>query len=140
MTSRAALWIRLSVSVCLLLVLVTAPAICAAADDPPTAEADHARPMALSSLYVSFAGLQGLDLDSTMRARAYGAREINPVVGSALGSMPRLVGMKAGATMGIIFVSERLRAHHPVAAILLMTALNAAYGVIVVHNYSLAHP
>jgi hypothetical protein len=75
-----------------------------------------------------------------MRARARGGREINPIVGSALGSTPMLVGMKAGVTVGLIFLSERLRAHHPVAAILMLAAFNAAYGVIVVHNYSLAHP
>jgi hypothetical protein len=159
MPSCAALWIRLSVGVCLLVVLVAAP-VCAAADDPPTpeshdaddassapahpdtaaAEADHARPAGLRALYVSFAGLQGLEIDSTMRARAHGGREINPIVGSALGSMPMLVGMKAGATIGIIVLSERLRARHPAAAMLMLAAFNVAYSVIVVHNYSLAHP
>jgi hypothetical protein len=37
MPSRA-VWTRLSVGVCFLLVLVTASAICAAADDPPSLE------------------------------------------------------------------------------------------------------
>ena len=120
MPSCATFWIRLSVSVCLSWVLVAAPAVCAAADDPPTieshdadvasarapahpgtgaAEADHARPIALRWLYVSFAGLQALDIDSTMRARARGGREINPIVGTALASTPMLVGTKASALL-----------------------------------------
>ena len=148
--------IRLLLGVCVVSRFVVPPAACAAADrsavDSPTTDDSAAnssapksaeaikpdRPNALTGLYISFASLQALDIASTMRARSSGGRETNPIMREALGSPARLVGMKAGATAGIIFAGERLRAHHPRAAILMLTAINAVYGVIAIHNYSVA--
>jgi hypothetical protein len=147
--------IRLLVGVFVVARCVIAPSACAAADRPAVdsgatdATADSAvpatveaikpgRPKILTGLYISFTSLQALDIDSTTRARSSGAREANPLIGDPVGFPVRLVGMKAGATAGIILASERLRAHHRVAAILMLTAFNAVYGVIAIHNYSLA--
>lgn len=105
------------------------PAVAAA---PP---ADAPRPAALAPLYVSFAALQVLDIHSTLRASATGAREMNPVISGLLGSPAALVAAKAGVAAGMIFVSEGIRKHHPRTALLTMFVLNSAYAIIVAHNY-----
>jgi hypothetical protein len=101
-----------------------------------TLTADSAsRPRGLVPLYVSFASLQALDLASTRLALDRGAHETNPVVATLTRSTPALLGMKAGATAAIIYLTERLRKRHPVGAVLLMTGLNAGYVAIVAHNF-----
>jgi hypothetical protein len=90
-------------------------------------------------MYVSFAALQALDTDSTLRAIARGGREANPLVRGALESPAALIALKAGTAAGMIVVGERLRKHHPAAAIVLMGAVDAAYAAIVVHNYHIAN-
>ena len=116
----------------------------APATDPPAADADAAvsgpreRSVAISSLYVSFAALQALDVDSTMRALRTGGREANPIVGSVVESPGTFVAMKVVATAGIVLATERLRKHNPKAALLLMIGLNSAYASVAAHNYSVA--
>jgi hypothetical protein len=95
-----------------------------------------ARPKALLPLYVSFASLQVLDITSTRYALDHGAHEANPILSGLAGSTPALVAVKAGSTAAIIYLTERLRKRHPVAAVLLMVGLNAGYATIVAHNYS----
>jgi hypothetical protein len=95
-----------------------------------------ARPKALIPLYVSFASLQALDIISTRHALEHGAHEANPVLAGLASSTPALVAVKAGSTAAIIYVTERLRKRHPVAAVFLMVGLNAGYASIVAHNYS----
>lgn len=103
------------------------------ATDPVVAAA---RPRGLLPLYVSFASLQVLDIASTRYAVDHGAREANPVLAGLADSTPALVAVKAGSTAAIIYLTERLRKRHPVAAVLLMVGLNAGYASIVAHNYS----
>jgi Domain of unknown function (DUF5658) len=97
----------------------------------------NGRPGALVPLYVSFAFLQALDVASMRRAFERGAHEANPVLAPLVNSTPALVAIKAGSTAAIIYLTERLRKRHPVAAVLLMVGLNAGYASVVAHNYSL---
>ena len=106
-------------------------------DEPSaTSPAHSGRPRALLPLYVSFASLQALDVASTHRALDLGAHEVNPIVEPFANSTAALVAMKAGTTAAIIYLTERLRKRHPVAAVALMVSLNAGFASIVVHNYS----
>ena len=96
------------------------------------------RPVLLTTLYGSFAGLQALDVHSTMRAvRSGTGQEANPVLQRLGGSPAAMFAVKAGATASIIMASERLRKnHHPMAAIALMIGANSAYAMVAAHNYT----
>jgi hypothetical protein len=94
-----------------------------------------ARPAVLAPLWVSFAGLQILDIHSTMRAPDFGAREANPLVRGLLASPAAFVASKAAVTTGLIYASERLRRRHPRTAVLMMIGLNSAYAAVVTRNY-----
>jgi hypothetical protein len=89
-------------------------------------------------MYVSFAGLNALDVDSTYRVLSGGGREANPLVGGVVGSPAAMIALKAGTTAAAIAASERLRRRHPKAAAILMTAFNSAMAAIVAHNYAVA--
>jgi hypothetical protein len=97
------------------------------------------RPPALVPLYLSFSALQVLDIASTHHALDRGGREANPVVASVIDSTPATIAVKAGSTAAIIYLAERLRKRHPVAAVVLMVGLNAGYAGLVAHNYSRNH-
>jgi hypothetical protein len=106
-------------------------------EERPTAR-PPARPAPLVGLYVSLAGLQALDIASTHRALNAGAAEANPVVAPFASSPVALAVVKAGVTSATIVASERLWKKNRKAALLTMIALNAAYGVVVAHNYRVA--
>jgi hypothetical protein len=116
----------------------TAEPVLTVVDAPAPAAAD--RPTVLMPLYGAMIGLQALDVDSTMKAIRNGAgREANPAMQSAVGSPIALLALKAGATVSIIVVCERLRKqHHGVAATALMIGLNSFYAIVVAHNYTIA--
>jgi Domain of unknown function (DUF5658) len=100
-----------------------------AADSP-------SRPAALPALYISFAVLQGLDAHSTLTAVSAGGREVNPAVRDLVTQPASFVGAKIAATAGTLYLAERLwKKKHRTAAVVLMVAINTAYGVIVAHNY-----
>ena len=99
-----------------------------AADSP-------SRPAALPALYISFAVLQGLDAHSTLTAVSAGGREVNPAVRGLVTQPASFVGAKIAATAGTLYLTERLWKKHRTAAVVLMVAVNTAYGVIVAHNY-----
>lgn len=94
------------------------------------------RPALLLPLYVSFAGLQALDVHSTLTATGAGARETNPVVRSALRNPTGLVLLKAGSGAAVVLLSEKLWRHNRAAALVTMVALNSAYVTIAAHNYN----
>ena len=96
------------------------------------------RPAALVPLYVSFAALQALDLQSTMHGLSHGAQEANPLMSGAVNSPIAMTALKAGMLAGVIFTTEGLRKQHPKAALLLMVAMNSAYATIVAHNVDVA--
>ena len=93
------------------------------------------RPAALPALYISFAVLQGLDAHSTLTAVSAGGREVNPAVRDLVNQPASFVGAKIAATAGTLYLTERLWKKHRTAAVVLMVAVNTAYGVIVAHNY-----
>ena len=110
-----------------------------AIDSDVKAPVDAPRPAALLPLYGTLAGVQALDLDSTLKALRSGAyREANPLLQSASQSPAVLLAFKAGATASMIVASERLRKHHPKLAVALMAGINSAYAIIAIHNYSLS--
>jgi uncharacterized protein DUF5658 len=105
-------------------------------DEVTSSAGPSTRPAALFPLYVSFVSLQVLDVISTRHALQLGGREANPVLEPFAHSTAALVAMKAWSTVAIIYLTERLRKRHPVAAVLLMVGLNAGYASVVAHNYS----
>jgi hypothetical protein len=106
---------------------------------PPIATSQApSRPAALIPLYISFAGLNALDVDSTYRALGGNGEEANPVTARLVHSPAALIAVKAGTTAAAILATERLRRNRPKTAMLLMIGLNSAMAVIVAHNYAIA--
>jgi hypothetical protein len=93
------------------------------------------RPAPLMGLYASFATLQALDVASTRMALTAGGVEANPLISRLAGSPVALTAVKAGVTGAMIYASERMWKKNRKAAVLTMIGLNAAYGVVVAHNY-----
>lgn len=93
------------------------------------------RPAPLVPLYMSFAGLQALDVHSTYQGLARGGRESNPLMRGVAGSPAAYVAVKAGATAGTIYLTEKIWKRNRAAAIATMIGANVAYGLIVSHNY-----
>jgi hypothetical protein len=88
--------------------------------------------MVLSALYGTYGTLQALDVVSTRRALAAGARERNPMMKG--GNMTAMIAVKAAAGASTIFFTERLWKKNRVGAIIVMAALNGASAAIVAHN------
>jgi hypothetical protein len=87
-------------------------------------------------LYASFAVLQALDVHSTLSALQRGVgREANPGMAGLASSSAAFAAVKAGAAVGIIYLTEHVRTRSRVGSIVLMAALNSAYAVVVVNNY-----
>jgi hypothetical protein len=101
-------------------------------------EAKRERPAALVPLYLTFAGLQAVDVHSTLQALDNGARESNPMVRSAMGHPAGMFVLKSGTAVGVVFLTERLWRRNRVAAVVTMIALNSAYATIAAHNYRTA--
>ena len=114
------------------------PAPAAAPVNTAAAERTHTRPAALVPLYVSFAGLNALDIDSTYRALGRNGEEANPIAASLVHSPAALIALKAGTAAAAIAATERLRRHRPRTAMVLMIGLNSAMATIVAHNYAVA--
>ena len=108
--------------------------LAAAATTPPPAIQRAPRGV-LTSLYAGFGTLQALDTHSTLRAIDAGYVEQNPLMRWTISHPAALISMKAMATAGTIFFAERIRKKHPKRAVAFIAAINAAYALIVVHNY-----
>jgi len=93
-----------------------------------------------TSLYIGFATTQVLDVHSTLRALDAGHREANPMMQWATDRPAAFVALKTATTAGTLFVAERVRRHHPKAALIMMTALDTAYSFVVAKNYSVPMP
>lgn len=102
---------------------------------PATRRAAGGESRWLPALYVGFGVLQALDAHSTLRAVEGGHRERNPVVAPLAHRPGAMVGLKAATTAGTIYLAHRLGRRNRVAAIVLMVAMNSAYGAIVAANY-----
>ena len=90
------------------------------------------RPAALPVLYGGYAALQVMDVISTRRALAAGAREANPLMRSR--SMGTTIAMKAASGAATVYFVERAWKKNRVGTIVLMAALNGASAAIVAHN------
>jgi hypothetical protein len=94
------------------------------------------RPAALMPLWVGFAALQALDMQSTFKGLQTGGREANPVAGTFIGSGVGFASMKIATAGAVIYLTNRVQKHNRAAAILTMVALDSAYAFVVAHNYS----
>jgi hypothetical protein len=90
---------------------------------------------ALPSMYAGLVTLQALDTHSTFRALDSGHVESNPLMRWSTQHPLALVSMKASATAATIYVAEKIRKKHPKRALAFITAVNAAYALVVFHNY-----
>jgi hypothetical protein len=93
------------------------------------------RPAALIPLYVSFSTLQVLDTHSTSRALSAGAVEANPAMKPFTSNTTGMLAIKAAATTGLIYASEKMWKRNRTAAIVFMVAANSAMVWVVQHNY-----
>jgi hypothetical protein len=126
---------------CLILALLAIPCTAVAEDGPETAPLKvegASRPAGLVPLYVSFAGLQAIDIHSTLRGLDRGAQETNPVVRGIVDSPAAFVAFKTGATLATVYLTEKLWKRHRKAAILTMIGANVTYGLIASHNYAVS--
>jgi hypothetical protein len=96
------------------------------------------RGLLLSSLYVSFATLQGLDAHSTILALSRGARESNVIVAPFADNRPALIALKAGTAAGVLYMTDRVARQNKLAGIVIMAAANSAYAMVVANNYRVA--
>jgi hypothetical protein len=90
------------------------------------------RPMLLPLLYASYGTLQVLDIVSTRKAIANGAREANPMMGS--GQVGTLIVAKAAAGVSTMYFAEKLWKKNRAAAIAIMAVVNGATAAVVAHN------
>jgi hypothetical protein len=90
-------------------------------------------------MYGVFGVLQVLDAHSTLRAIDRGASEFNPVVRPFASSPTALISFKAASSAGVLYLTERLRKKHPVAALAFVIAVNSAQAYVVAQNYRIAN-
>ncbi|HEX7084760.1 MAG TPA: DUF5658 family protein [Vicinamibacterales bacterium] len=135
-------WLPLASAVADYVAVTEAPSQLVPVARPEIREREHTstgRPAPLVPLYVSFVALQGLDLHSTHAALDRGHTEANPVMAPFVRNRGAALAFKAATTGATIFAVERLwKKNHRVAAVVTMVAANAAYALIVSHNYRTA--
>lgn len=97
-----------------------------------------ARPASLIPMYASLAVLQGFDIYSTSASLKTGAVEANPLMKPVAGRNIASVVVKAAATAGSIYFTERAWKQNRKGAVILMTAINVATAAVVAHNTQVA--
>lgn len=94
------------------------------------------RPGPLLPLYGSFVALQGMDFHSTRRALGSGSgREANPAMREVVNNSAAFLAVKAGATAGVIWASEKMWKKNRKGAVIFAAVVNAAMAAIVANNY-----
>ena len=96
------------------------------------------RPPALIPMYASLAALQGFDIYTTSSSLASGGVEANPLMKPVAGRNVASVVVKAAATAGSIYFTERAWKQNRKGAVILMTVINVATAAVVVHNTKIA--
>lgn len=96
------------------------------------------RPAALVPMYASLGVLQGFDIYSTTASLESGAVEVNPVMKLVAGRNVASIVVKAAATAGAIYFTERAWKQNRKGAVILMTAINVAAAAVVAHNTQVA--
>jgi hypothetical protein len=104
---------------------------------PFGADLHASRGVALPVLYGTLAGLQAYDGWTTVKAVHLGATEGNPAVAGLASNAHAMWAVKAGATLGSIYIAERLwRQHRRGAALVTMLAVNGVMAAVAVNNAS----
>lgn len=96
------------------------------------------RPSVLIPMYASLAILQGFDIYTTSASIKRGAVEANPLMKPVAGRNTASILVKAAATAGSIYFTERAWKQNRKGAVILMTAINVATAAIVAHNTQVA--
>jgi len=96
------------------------------------------RPTALIPMYAGLAALQGFDIYTTSSSVANGGVEANPLMKPVAGRNVACVVVKAAATAGSIYFTERAWKQNRKGAVILMTAINVATAAVVAHNTKVA--
>jgi hypothetical protein len=104
---------------------------------PFDADLHVSRGVALPVLYGTLAGLQAYDGWTTVKAVHLGATEGNPAVAGLASNARAMWAVKAGATLGSIYLAERLwRQHRRGTAIATMLAVNGVMAAVAINNAS----
>ena len=94
------------------------------------------RPKSLLPLYGTLVILQGLDMHSTMRgAGAASGREANPVMKPFVNNGAAFLAVKTSATLGVIWMSEKVWRKHRKAAVVSVFVVNTLMAGVVANNY-----
>jgi hypothetical protein len=102
----------------------------------PRAVPANRRPSALVPLYGTLAVLQGLDVHSTMRGvGSANGREANPVMKPFVNNGAAFLAVKTSATVGVIWMSEKVWRRHRKAAVVSVFIVNAVMAGVVANNY-----
>jgi len=100
---------------------------------------EYAPKLSFELLDRALIALQGLDIHSTRGAVASGdGREANPAMEPIVKNSAAFIAVKAGATAGVIWASEKMWKKHRKAAVVFATAINVAMAAIVANNYRLS--
>jgi hypothetical protein len=92
----------------------------------------------LNSLYASTVVMQGLDVHSTLSAFKAGAGEGNPIMAGVTKNRAAFVATKAAVAAATIFAVKKIAKKNKVAAVITLVVVNAAYALVVKHNYDMA--
>ena len=94
------------------------------------------RPAALLPLYGSLIALQGLDIHSTRRSLASGAgQELNPAMRPVVRNSAAFIAVKASATAGVIWASEKMWKKNRKAAVVFTALVDVGMAAVVANNY-----
>jgi hypothetical protein len=92
------------------------------------------RPGALPAMYATLGLLQALDVYSTRRALNTGGMELNPVMRGSSKQAGTMLAVKALATAGSIFFTERAWKKNRKGAVVLMAVMNGVTAAVVANN------
>ena len=95
---------------------------------------DAKRPGALPAMYAGLGVLHALDLYSTRRAVAAGAREMNPLLAPAVKNTAAMVAVKGASTALSIYFAERAWKRNRKGAMILMGVVNGVTAAVVARN------
>jgi hypothetical protein len=101
-------------------------------------DAKPRRPAVLPWLYGSYATFQALDIWTTTRAVAAGARETNVAVASFASNRLAMTSMKVATTTATLYFIERLWRRNRTGAIVVTAALNGVTAFVALHNSRVA--
>lgn len=120
---------------------VVPPVVLSADQLSASFEGEYRRPgpsTLMTSLYISTAAMQMLDVHSTLRALDHGAIEGNPLMANVTRNKTMFIALKAGVAFSTVMAARNMSKRNKVAAALTLVAINSAYAMIVNHNYRVA--